>query len=571
MEFVFVGAGLLFLIGYYLFYSMQDRKIRQAEKAVQAGDLDTALSIFMNSLRKNPNDIESLWHLGNINEEKKQYPEAIGYYTKLLEIGKESRLFTSYELYRRVGLLYHIIDRDQEALDFLMQAYNMIQSSKEVLETIAIIIYSQKFFHRAVAFFERAYQFLKRKPPFLKYFGLCLVMTDRLNESAGLLEESSRLDPRDFQTRFILAYVYFKIGAIQKARELVEDIVNSERTSLNSEQLYYSIKILFLIYLNEKNYDIARELAGQLKKINDGLKSKTFEEETNMAYIFFRIKQGYFDVALESISKNIDIKESMEGMDDEEKQQLRETRSYIYEMVSTLDKYKKESEKSLYTGNKPLKLDVDFALLESRAQDAGKELAKMYDEWQGKFVSSETLWEFFKPKAKSQFDPTIILDKYAEDTFRSLKKKTSPSLKETIDKERKDDTAQIDPCKVFMEADLPTFLEMSAKLVENMGLKVINQAVKIDPLAYSEGRAVDMLCEEKYQKDSRVLFCIRRWTEPIGYLSVSSIIQALKTLQAGKLILVSTSSLSLEASRAFEDNPDIQFFPCEEVANNFSE
>ncbi len=109
MEFVLIAIVSAFFIGYYLFMTFREVKIRKAEKAVRTGDLDTALAIFMETLRKNPNDVEALWHLGNINEEKQFYPEAIGYYTKLIEIGKESKFFSIFELYRRVGLLYRKI------------------------------------------------------------------------------------------------------------------------------------------------------------------------------------------------------------------------------------------------------------------------------------------------------------------------------------------------------------------------------------------------------------------------------------------------------------------------------
>lgn len=568
MEILIVIAGLLGIVGYYLFHTMQDMKIKRAERAVQTGDLDTALSIFMDSLKKNPNDIDALWHLGNINEEKNQYPEAIGYYSKLLEIGRESKFFSLYELYRRVGLLYAAIGRDQDALDFLMQAYNIVQSTKDVLETIATIIFTQKYFHRAIPYFEKGYQYLKKKPDFLKKYGFCQVMAERFTESIGTLEESIRYDAHDYQARFILAYTYYRIGALQKSREMLEEIVNSERLSLNSEQLYYAIKILFLIYLENKNFDISRELVVQLQKLTTtNLKNLSMSEEINMAYIFFRVQQGYYDLALESISKNIKFKDNVEDLSDDEKQKIKENSSYLYELVSSLDRFKKEHEKSMLSGPKA-KQEFDFSILETKAQTSAKELATMFAEWKEKFIPAEKLWEFFAPTRKTEFDPTVILDKYAEESMQSLRKKAPqplPGAKEEKPLEKDEE----DLCEEFLAADFPHFLEMSMKLVENMGYKVINQAVKIDPLAYSEGRAIDILCEEKYQRDSRVLFCVRRWKEPIGYLSIQPVVQSLKKLEASRLVIVSSSDMSSEASRAIEGNPNIQFFLCNDIANQF--
>lgn len=572
MDFLIIAVALVFLVGYYLFSTMQDMRVKRAEKAVQSGDLETAMSIFMNSLKKNPDDVDALWHIGNINEEKFHYPEAIGYYTKLIEIGKESKLFTMFELYRRVGMLYRKIERDQEAIDFLFQAYTIIQSSREVLENLAMIVYSQKYFHRSLMFFEKAIQFVKDNPNFLKHYGLCLVLSDRVPDSISLLEEALKQDQQDHQTKFILSYVYFKIGAFPKAREYIEDIVNSEKIDLSNEEFYFALKMLLIIYLKDKNFDIARELIQQLKNVNATMNNPDFQDEIAMAYIFFRVKQGYYDVAMDEIGKNVPIKPAVGAAGIEEGQRLlKENRSHLYELVSALDKYKKEKEKAVYTGNKNLKYDLEYSMIETRAQDSQKELDEIIKDWEEKFVLPDPLWDFFGPKTKIKFDPTVIMDKYTDSSIDTLKKRRAYSDNATAEDNSADLVARsAQPCEQMLTVDFPTFLNLSRKLAENMGFNIINQTVKIDPMAYSEGQAADMLCQEKFKRDSRVLFVVRRWKEPIGYLSIMSIMGAIKTMRADRLVLVSYSPLSTEASRAIEGNSQISFYRCEEITNYLS-
>ncbi len=573
MDFVIVVLALLILVSYYLFSTMQDSKLKKAEKAVETGDLDTALSIFMESLRKDPNNIESLWHLGNINEEKLNYPEAIGYYSKLIETGKESKLFTQFELYRRVGILYRKIGRDQEALDNLFQAYNYIQSSKDVLENIAMIIYTQKYFHRAISYFEKAVQFLKNRPDFLKHFALCYIMVGRNQDALGLLGESVKQEPNDFETRYLLSYVYFKMDLTEKARELIEDLVNLEKNKINIPELYFAVKILFLIYLKAKNYDTSRELIQQLKNLNATLNIDSNNEEIAMAYIFFRVKQGYFDIALEEIGKNINFKTSqdVDNLSLEAQNQLKQSRSHIYELVSSLQNYKKEMEKEIYTINAINKFDVEYSMIENKAKDAQRELDAIFEEWKVKFINQEPFWGFFGPKTKEKFDPTLIIDKYAEDNIKSLKKTRSSFETKNVLSEKTNEVSleSQNPCDVLLAADFPTFLSMSQKLVENMGFKIINQGVKIDAMAYSEGQAYNVLCQEKFNRDSKVLFCVRRWSEPVGYISIISILTAFKNLQANRLVIVSTSPLSLEADKAIEGNAKITFYDCNEISSYF--
>lgn len=564
MEFVIILLVLLFLVGYYVFSTMQDMKVKRAEKAVRDGDLETALSIFMNSLKKDPEDIDSIWHIGNINEERGQYPEAIGYYTKLLEIGKESKLFTLFELYRRVGLLYHKIDRDQEALDYLFQAYNIIQSARDVLEEIAMIIYSQKSFHRALPFFEKAVQFNKGKGDLLKHYGLCMVLSGRAAEAVNALEDASRLAP-DYETRFILAYVYYRMGAFQKSREMIEELVNGDKVPQNKDMLYYAVKLLFLLYLKEKNYEICRDLIQQMKNIQPLLGNENLKEEISMAYIFFRVKQGYFDVAMEEIAKKIPITPSANMSDDQQKQ-MRENKSHLYELVSSLDRFKKEKDKAMYTGTKS-RMDAEFVMMENKANDSQKELDKLFIDWQDKFVTADPLWDFFGIKSRAKFDPTLIIEKYAEDSLQTLKSKR-PEQAEKEQEGTPDQLAQSEaPCELIMSCDFPTFMRYARQIAENMGFRIINQAVKIDPMSYAEGQSIDFLCEEKYKKDNRILFCFRRWKEEIGYISLMTILGAVKTQQANRLVLISLSPLSLEANRAVEGNSSIDFHLCEDVAH----
>lgn len=569
MDFLIIAVALVFLVGYYLFSTMQDMRVKRAEKAVQSGDLETALSIFMNSLKKNPDDIDALWHIGNINEEKFHYPEAIGYYTKLIEIGKESKLFTMFELYRRVGMLYRKIERDQEALDFLFQAYTIIQSSREVLENLAMIVYSQKYFHRALMFFEKAIQFVKDNPAFEKHYGLCLVLSDRVPDSVSLLEESFKKDPQDYQAKFILSYVYFKIGAFPKAREYIEDIVNSEKIELTNEEFYFALKMLLVIYMKDKNFDIARELIQQLKNVNASMNNPDYENEIAMSYIFFRVKQGYYDVAMDEIGKNITIKPvAGPGGTDDLQRQMKENRSRLYELIAAMDKFKKEKEKAVYTGNKNVKYDLEYSMIETRAMDSQKELDEIISDWEERFVQPDPLWDFFSPKTKTKFDPTVIMDKYSDSSIDTLKKRRAYSETATAEDNSADLVARsAQPCEQMLSVDFPTFLNLSRKLAENMGFNIINQTVKIDPMAYSEGQAADMLCQEKFKRDSRVLFVVRRWKEPIGYLSIMSIMGAIKTMRADRLVLISYSPLSTEASRAIEGNSQVSFYRCEEITN----
>ncbi len=561
MEFVIIVVVSAFFIGYYLFYSFREIKIKKAEKAVKTGDLDTALEIFMDALRKNPNDIDTLWHLGNINEEKQLYPEAIGYYTKLIEIGKESKYFSIFELYKRIGLLYRKIGREQEALDFLMQAFNMLSSSKEVLYNIASIIYSQKFFYRALPFFERALSAYKNHPEFLKDYGLCYLMIDKWEEANPLLEASTRLDEKDYKKKILFAYNNLRLGYMSKAKEVIEDTANKFKEIMDIKELFLLIKMLYLIYLTENNFEIIKDLITQMENINNNIPENPFKEDITMATFFFRIQQKYYDIALEILGKSISFKSKQTEITEEEKK----NQSHLYELTSILSKYKVEKELQLYAEKRPFKDEIEFSELEARATQAAKEMEQIFISWKWNFINKDTLWEFFGPKVINRFDPTIIIEKYAEGKINFLKQKTEKKLSEKEQTKLEEEKEVEDICEKIHSMDIPTFLNFARDLAEKMGFKIINQNVKTDPVASAEGQAVDFLCVEKYQSSNRVLFCFRRWKEAIGYISLTNIISVMKDMKVNRTVIVSTSKLSSEASHAVETDKRITFYLCEDI------
>jgi len=562
----FVVAILLAgVTGYFVFATMQESKTKKAQRAVESGDLDTALSIFMESLRRDPDDIDALWHLGNINEEKGLLPEAIGYYVKLIEIGKESKLFTMFELYRRVGMLYRRLARDHDALDYLLQAYQIIPSAKDVLREIADILFSQKAFFRALSFFERGAAFLKDEAPFLKQYAFCLIMTDRVEQALPMLEALEKVLSRDIEFLFLLSYAYLKTSAYQRAREVMEMALNSE-LSPSLGMMYLGVKLLFVCYLEARNYEVAKQLWDQLKNMattyaDDGARQR----EVSMALIMLRMKQGYYDNALDELKANFQ-QEIADSEADTSAMVARQNQSYLYKLLSVLDRWKKEQEKEAYIGVS-VRQTLDYARLENEAKDALTKLDGVYQQWLASFVSREELWVNLRPKVAMTFDPVPILEKYL--TVKDAPKKTeTASSTRGSSRQGKYEALGIrpdDPCSSLLSIDFPSFTIVARELASDMGYRVLSQVVKIDPNAYGEGKGFDVLCEEKTDKRSRILFCMRRWTEPIGSIYLTNLLSSSRELGVERIVMVSTSSLSAEAERWLETNKKIQYLQCEDV------
>ncbi len=568
MGLVIIILILVAIIGFYLMSTMQEMQLKKAEQAVEQGDLDVALSIFANNLKKNPQNVETLWHLGNINEEKGNFLEAIGYYNQIINLGEKNPLYSDYELFKRTGILYHEIKREKDALDYLLQAIQILPSCKEPPYHIAMILLGQKQYYRALPYFEKANVHYNQNGEFRKYFGLCNLLTDSNQTALQHFEEANVLAPGDYETKFLLSYAYLQAGAHIKAREVMEDVINNDRRSLSTPKLFSAIKVLFISYCEDKNYEVARDLHQKLETIASNSKDPRMEEDVSMAFIYMRYLQGYYDLCLERLEQILQIDVNMDEYSEDEQRQVRENKSHLYELLSIMAKYKEEKERARLLEEAGKRVEVEFSILENKAREALKELIKTMDDWKSHFISRSRLAEYFVPQPESAFDPTVLLDKYSEENMKVMKKKF-----EKIDKDKPKRTGTFkslgvdpnDPCQSLKYMDFPSFLITAKELAEHMGYKVLNQAIKIDAVAYSEGQGTDLLCEEKFNKDSRVLFIIRRWTEPMGYILITNLKGRMAEFKAKRIILVSTAPLSAEAQGVVEKDPAIEFYSCENI------
>ncbi|MCX7882607.1 MAG: tetratricopeptide repeat protein [Brevinematales bacterium] len=569
MGWFLVAVILAGLTAYFLYATMQEGKSKKAQRAVESGDLDTALSIFMDALRQDPDNIDALWHLGNINEEKGLLPEAIGYYVKLIEIGKESKLFTLFELYRRVGMLYRRLGRDNDALDYLLQAYQIIPSAKDVIREIADILFSQKAYFRALNFYEKGAAFLKDEAPFLKQYAFCLLMTDRVEQALPMLEALDKPLGRDLEFLFLLSYAYFRTAAYQRAREVMEIALNSNLSPAMS-MMYFGVKLLFVCYLHAKNYDVAKQLWDQLKNMvmTYADDSGNRQRELSMALIMLRVKQGYYDNALDELRMNFQKEIAEANSDGGTTMESKQNQSYLYKLLSTLDKWKKEQEKETYMGVS-MRQTLDYARLENEAKEALVKLDTVYQQWLASFLTKEELWMNFRPRVSVTFDPVPILEKYLvpKDVVRKKGETVSSRVSAKQGKYEALGVQPDNPCSALLSIDFPSFTMVARELAADMGFRILSQVVKVDANAYGEGKGFDLLCEEKTDKRSRVLFCLRRWTEPIGSIYLTNLLASAKEFGVERVVMVSTSPLSPEAIRWLETNPKIQYLPCEDVTS----
>jgi restriction endonuclease Mrr len=99
-----------------------------------------------------------------------------------------------------------------------------------------------------------------------------------------------------------------------------------------------------------------------------------------------------------------------------------------------------------------------------------------------------------------------------------------------------------------------------------MGYRVLSDTIKIDQVAFSEGQGFDLFCEDKVKKNKTLIF-VRRWREPIGFITIMNMLGALTQFGAENVILISTIPLTDEARNIVDRNDKIKLYLCDEIGH----
>ena len=276
-------------------------------------DIENILILY----RKDPQNLEALFNLGNIYYKEEEFEKSEEYFKKIIDINPNYKKNVVYQclgdiclnehnmpkkaldyyiqsksveenelLYVKMGICYEILDDNQSALKCYKKAH---EKNLEFVNPIFHIgcIYDKVKNPDAIKYLELAYDKEKENVDYLQKYGDILVRSDNENQVSkgiSILEKGMEFFTGNIEIISSLAKGYEKQGKLKEAIQLLERAKNNEEFYNNKS------KVFQLASYYEKAKELTKALIFFKKVLN--LDKTNIEALSHMGYIYRCIKEN---------------------------------------------------------------------------------------------------------------------------------------------------------------------------------------------------------------------------------------------------------------------------------------
>jgi len=166
---------------------------------------DQAIQLLSKAVSQQPNEINNLFKLASLYHEKNQLPQAEKYYLKILTLNPK-----------------HIVTLNNLA---------WIKQDSDIKEALRLA--------------QSAHEYAPESAAIMDSYGYFLLLNGQYEQSLKLLKQAAEKRPDDKDIQYHLALSYHKKNQLQKARDILAKIINSDDDYMEKEkarQLYQRIK-----------------------------------------------------------------------------------------------------------------------------------------------------------------------------------------------------------------------------------------------------------------------------------------------------------------------------------------
>ena len=210
---------------------------------------DGILHLALEKLKDGPQDINSLYLIGNIFYKKNDYQKSFEYYSELIAgpniqnyLGTKQR----FQAYLELGIAAYYIKKSDEAIISLKKARSCIPGSfnLRLAETLGRLLFQKGQYSEAASELENAYKLKKEDSRNNFCLGVCYVKLNRCKEALPLLEPLQSQYGDNPQFLLALADGYAQMGQKERAvkyyLEVLDDLELGALASKNLGLLYWS-------------------------------------------------------------------------------------------------------------------------------------------------------------------------------------------------------------------------------------------------------------------------------------------------------------------------------------------
>lgn len=197
--------------------------IKAIRELHRAGQLDAAKAAYLDRLRKNPRDIESLHSLGILSAQEENYNAAIDYLIKALAIQPDNAVISLH-----LANVFKIQGQLQPAIELLEKAILSNKDYAALFNNLGTLYYAQEKFPKSVELYQLAIEKQFDYADAFYNLGLAQGKLGQLKEASATFEKLLLLSPDHFAALFQLARLHMQQQDIAKAIELFLEIEKAQ-------------------------------------------------------------------------------------------------------------------------------------------------------------------------------------------------------------------------------------------------------------------------------------------------------------------------------------------------------
>ena len=190
------------------------------------GKRDKAELVYKSILKINPNDFDTLRHLGILYQDKKMYEMAEKYYMKAFKVNS-----SHFAIYNNLGTIKFLQFKMEEALDFYKQAFKMNRRFVPVINNICAFYHRSRREEECMEFAQLALSLEPENLITKANYGRALSINNKLEEAIEVFKEIINKKP-DASNFSDIATAYRDFGEVEKSYEYFQKALKLDPTNI---------------------------------------------------------------------------------------------------------------------------------------------------------------------------------------------------------------------------------------------------------------------------------------------------------------------------------------------------
>ncbi len=511
---------------YFIKFRPNEKKIHKLE---EEGSYEDAIVEYSRLFDKKRLSNNGLWRLINLYIKTGRRKKAIDKLKYSLKYKKLPEEVQPIDVKIKLATLLYNEKLDEEALRLLLEIYKEGDYVPEILLKIGTIAYSQKNYTNAKRFLLKYVDIVQKDEEALCMCAFALMNLNDIKQVISIFSNLTEIAPKKARYYFYAAICYLMINNFEKAKDFFNKAIEQ---GLPKDKLLNSFRGKLICNIVDKNFEEATENIDNIISLSLSSEIDSNELKQRVAvdkailFLFINDADNKMFVAneLANAVDNISLKDN----------------DFKANLIKTL------KEEDISQNNGKSQITENIRGFENLTLSYPEKKIKLLIRWiEIGFPKEDITFDFILTRA-DKFDIDSIFASFNSQSTGEEEKTKQTVTSPLVDR--------------LMGVSKQTIVNTARKILDKMGLKIIDEIYVDEDSNMNLGDGVDFIAEEKSIDRFKYFVAFRRWnSDNIGEFALRSIVDTIKIIKFDRGIFIAPGKLSKEAMAFLDKHQNIRF------------